>query len=356
MVFEYLFIEKMMKRMYWKYYNKKGDNNDGPDDVQTNDESIKPSQNKKKKELQIEDNTPNPFRQRANRIATKTHATTENIVIDGIDTHIPNNLPIAIFGDKGSGKSTLLKSIIDLTAESVYKHIFFVYSTLSIDEDFPTKVTRIEVTKSEGFLSQFFEIKSIFASYVKFFKVIRDKENTLNSDEEFCKFVLSHIDNNIAQYCDDVINGDFVDEVKVDKIIDIGTKIIDKYSKTFNINGIVIEDGLNMNDLDALFIDDIAIASKILFRRINESPMYQYFTLTRHMNLAIFMSGQQVEQLPKSLRRETQCFIVSKNTQLELLQGVISKRNIFNIIHKQKELKPFTFVLYNVIEDYIGTI
>ena len=346
----------MMKRMYWKYYNKKGNKNDGPDDVQTNDDSIEPSKNKKKQKPPIEDNTPNPFRQRADRIATKTHATTENIVIDGIDTHIPNNLPTAIFGDKGSGKSTLLKSIIDLTAENVYKHIFFVYSTLSIDEDFPTKVIRIEVTKSEGFLAEFFEIKAIFASYVKFFKYIKDKENTLNSDEEFCKFVLEHIDNNITQYCDDVINGNFTEEVKVDKIIDIGTDIINEYSKTFKINGIVIEDGLNMNDLDALFIDDIAIAANILFKQKKENPIYQYFTLTRHMNLAIFMSGQQVEQLPMSLRRETQCFIVSRNTQLGLLQGAISKRTIMNIIRKQKDLKPFTFVLYNVVEGYIGTI
>ena len=345
----------MMKKMYWKYFVKKDGSNDGHDGDEATDASTESSQNKKKKKP-IEDGPPNPFRQRANTIATKTHATTENIVIDGVDTHIPNNLPVAIFGDKGSGKSTLLKSIIDLTSEKVYKHIFFVYSTLSIDEDFPTKVVRIEVTKSEGFLAQFFEIKAIFASYVKFFKFVNDKENKLESDEAFCRFVLEHIDNNISQYCDDVINGDFTNEVKVDKIISIGTDIIDNYSKTFNINGIVIEDGLNMIDLDALFIDDIAIASKILFRQIKDNPMYQYFTLTRHMNLAIFMSGQQVEQLPKSLRRETQCFIVSKNTQLELLQGVISKRNIFNIIRKQKELKPFTFVLYNVVEGYIGTI
>lgn len=346
-----------MKKTYWKYFNKKDGGNkiDGHDGDETIDASTESSQNKKKKKP-TENGPPNPFRKRANTIATKTHATTENIIIDGVNTHIPNNLPVAIFGDKGSGKSTLLKSIIDLTSEKVYKHIFFVYSTLSIDEDFPTKVIRIEVTKSEGFLAQFFEIKAIFASYVKFFKFVNNMHNKLESDESFCRFVLGHIDNNISQYCDDVINGDFVDEVKVDKIISIGTEIIDNYSKTFNINGIVIEDGLNMNDLDALFIDDIAIASKILFRQIKDNPVYQYFTLTRHMNLAIFMSGQQVEQLPKSLRRETQCFIVSKNTQLELLQGVISKRNIFNIIRKQKELKPFTFVLYNVVEDYIDTI
>lgn len=344
----------MRGKVYWRYIQKKQNESDDEDeDLQ--EEVIEKAAKKRKRKV-IEDETPNPFRQHANSIATKTHATTENIVINGIDTHIPNNLPVAIFGDKGSGKSTLLKSIIDLTAENVYKHIFFVYSTLSIDEDFPAKVIRIEVTKSESFLCQFFEIKAIFASYVKFFKLIDGKSSSLNSDETFCKYVLEHIDNNISQYCDDVINGDFVAEVKVDKIIDIGSKIIEKYSKTFNINNIVIEDGLNMDDLDALFIDDIAIASKILFRRISENPLYQYFTLTRHMNLSIFMSGQQVEQLPKPLRRETQCFIISKNTQLELLQGVISKRNIFNIIHKQKELKPFTFVLYNVVEDYIGTI
>ena len=46
----------------------------------------------------------NPIRTHANKIAKKTSATTVNIEIDGVDTHIPNNLPTAIFGDKGSGK------------------------------------------------------------------------------------------------------------------------------------------------------------------------------------------------------------------------------------------------------------
>ena len=69
----------------------------------------------------------NPIRTHANKIAKKTSATTVNIVVDGVDTHIPNNLPTAIFGDKGSGKSTLLRSIIDLTNKRVFKHIFFVY-------------------------------------------------------------------------------------------------------------------------------------------------------------------------------------------------------------------------------------
>ena len=49
-------------------------------------------------------NRSNPFRSHANKIAKKTSATTVNIEIDGVDTHIPNNLPTAIFGDKGSGK------------------------------------------------------------------------------------------------------------------------------------------------------------------------------------------------------------------------------------------------------------
>ena len=107
-------------------------------------------------------NRSNPFRSHANKIAKKTSATTVNIEIDGVDTHIPNNLPTAIFGDKGSGKSTLLRSISDLTNKKVFKHIFFVYSTLSIDEEFPDDVIRIEVSKSMGFLCKLFEIKAIF--------------------------------------------------------------------------------------------------------------------------------------------------------------------------------------------------
>lgn len=299
-------------------------------------------------------NQSNPFRSHANKIAKKTSATTVNIEIDGVDTHIPNNLPTAIFGDKGSGKSTLLRSIIDLTNKKVFKHIFFVYSTLSIDEEFPDDVIRIEVSKSMGFLCKLFEIKAIFVSYMKFFMILNKKAPKLTEDKEFTDFVLNHLDNNINTYCSDVLNSNLNDYVKVDRVIKLGEKLIEKYGKTCEICGIVVDNGFGINDLDALFIDDIAIASNILFDKPNRNPLYQYFTLTRHMRLAIFMSGQQVEQLPKSLRRETQCYIVAKNTQLDLLKGVISERTLDAIKAEQAELKPFQFVVYNVVDGYVG--
>ena len=298
----------------------------------------------------------NPLRTHANKIAKKTSATTENIEIDNVDTHIPNNLPCAIFGDKGSGKSTLLRSIIDLTNKTIFKHIFFVYSTLSIDEEFPDGVIRIEVSRSELFLYNLFEIKAIYSSFMKFFIAINKESHKLSSDEEFSEFILSNLDNNINTYCSDILNSDFNKQVKVDRIIQVGETIISRYSKSFDIDGILIPNGFGYHDLDALFIDDIAIASKILFKRITDNPLYQYFTLTRHMGLAIFMSGQQVEQLPKSLRRETQCYLFSKNTQLELLNGVISKRIMNEIVIKQSELEPYHFVVYNVVEGFVGVI
>lgn len=296
----------------------------------------------------------NPIRTHANKIAKKTSATTVNIEVDGVDTHIPNNLPTAIFGDKGSGKSTLLRSIIDLTNKRVFKHIFFVYSTLSIDEEFPDDVIRIEVNKSMGFLCKLFEIKAIFVSYMKFFMILNKKASKITDDKEFAKFVLDHIDNTIHTYCSDVLNSNLDEYAKADRVIKLGEWIIDKYNKTFEICGVVVDNGFGYKDLDALFIDDIATASKILFDKTVKSPLYQYFTLTRHMGLAIFMSGQQVEQLPKALRRETQCYIVAKNTQLSLLKDVLSETALGMIASEQLELKPFQFVIYNVVDGYVG--
>lgn len=298
----------------------------------------------------------NPIRKHADKNAQKTTATTENIEVDGVDTHIPNNLPTAIFGDKGSGKSTLLRSIITLTNKKVFKHIFFVYSMLSIDEEFPDDVVRIEVSRSMNFLYHLFEIKAIFNSYMRFFMIVNKQAQKINEDNAFTDFVLNHLDNNINTYCSDVLNSNLNDYVKVDRVIKIGEDIINRYGKTFEIDGIVVDNGFGYKDLDALFIDDIAIASNILFKKIKDNTLYQYFTLTRHMGLAIFMSGQQVDQLPKPLRRETQCYLVSRNTQLELLKGVISQRNLDRIAEMQPNLKPYHFVIYNAVENYVGIV
>lgn len=292
----------------------------------------------------------NPFRAYANKIAdTKNKNKTHTIVIDGVDTHIPNNVPIAIIGDKGSGKTTLLNSIMELTHKNkVYNHIYFVYTTLSLDQELPKYVTAVNVNEAEEFIANLFEIKSIFNSYYKLFNNMTDKQlETLD---------LEHVDNNIIKYNSGIINSNMDDKTKVEKIINTGEKILKTFTKPFKLGNVTIN-GLHFNDMDLLVIDDIAIAAKIIFKRITDNPLYEYFTLTRHMRMSIILCGQQIEQLPKMLRRETQCWILSKNTNLDLLKGVLQTQTLKNIYQKQQQISnQYEFVLYNAIDGTLSFI
>lgn len=292
----------------------------------------------------------NPFRTYANKIAdTGNKNKTANIVIDGVDTHIPNNVPIAVIGDKGSGKTTLLNSIMDLTYKhKVYNHIYFIYTTLSLDMELPKFVTAVNVNEAEEFISNLFEIKSIFNSYYKLFHNMTEKQLE--------KLDLEHIDNNIIKYNSGVINSNMDDKTKVETIISTGEKILKTFTKTFKLGNVSIS-GIHYDDMDLLVLDDMAIAAKIIFKRITDNPLYEYFTLTRHMRMSIIMSGQQVEQLPKMLRRETQCWILSKNTNLELLKGVLQSQTLKNIYQKQQQIaSQYEFVLYNAIDGSLTSI
>ena len=68
------------------------------------------------------------------------------------------------------------------------------------------------------------------------------------------------------------------------------------------------------------------------------------------MRLMVCFAGQQIEQVPKSIRREIMCWIVSKNTNLELLKGILSKDVLRDITEKQKEIDKYEFVVFNMID------
>lgn len=306
---------------------------------------------------QYNKNTINPLRRIANEVADKKHKNNiNNIVINKEDTNIPNNLPVAIIGDKGSGKSTLIKAIMKSTHENnTFDHIYFIYSSLSWDEELEPYITKIDVNNCDEFLANLFEIKTIFNSYVKFFERMNKKKYNDNNNKKLLETFLSECDNNIIKYNQQIINKGLEAHVVIDKIIDIGDKIISKFSKDFYIGNIKIN-GLRKDERDAIIIDDIAIAAKILFRQIKDNPLYEYLTLTRHMRLFILFSGQQVEQIPKALRREVMCWLISKNTNLEMLNGVLQKQTLQNIYQKQLQLQKYEFVIYNCADGYLGII
>lgn len=298
------------------------------------------------------------------------YANINNIKINNEDTHIPINLPTAIIADKGSGKTTLLKTIMDESFKNKqFDHIYFIFSSLTWDEELPSYIIKINVDISESFLSKYFFIKSLFISYSNFIEKLNNLDNSkLNFIQSLNKF-LESCDNNISKEFNSEISflTDYTthfkkeDLKKVEKInkieqiinliIDSANKFINMYSKDFYINNIKV-DKINKNDRDLIVIDDIAIASKILFKQMKDSTLYQYLTLTRHMRLCIIFSGQQIDQIPKFIRREIMCWIFNKNTQIDLLEGVLNKNVINKINENKNKLLRFEFLLYNCVEDY----
>lgn len=302
----------------------------------------------------------NPLRTIANEIIQNTKQTNEieNIIINHKDSNIPINLPIAIVGDKGSGKTTLIKAIIEASvSNNIFNNIYFIYSSTTFSSILPSDVIKVDVNECEQFLSMLFETKSIFNSYYRFFKSIDFKElnrkyetNSLQDSDIF-----NHLDNNIIKYNKSLINSNVSPQIKIDKIFNTGEKILDTFSKPFNI-GTVRVNGFRYNDRDAVIIDDIAIASKMLFVTMRDNDFYEYLTLTRHMRLFVCLSGQQIEQIPKTIRREIMCWILSKNTNIELLQGVLQKTSLKQIQKEQQKLNKYEFVIYNVSDGSVSVL
>lgn len=305
----------------------------------------------------------NPLRKIANDIVkTQTKEenknNVENIVIENNDTNIPINLPTALIGDKGSGKTTLIKAIINASiSNKIFNNIYFIYSSTTYDSVLPSEVIKVDVNECEQFLSMLFETKSIFNSYYKFFKSLDFKKlnNLYESGKLTDADISKNLDNNIIKYNKTIINSNALPTIKIDKIFHTGEKILDVFSKPFNI-GTVRINGLRYNDRDAIIIDDIAIASKMLFISMKDNDFYEYLTLTRHMRLFVLLSGQQIEQIPKSIRREIMCWILSKNTNIELLIGVLQKSALKRIIQEQDKLDKYEFVIYNVPDGSINIL
>lgn len=304
-----------------------------------------------------------PFRKLIDSYADNSNKTkTDTLYINNYDTNIPNNVPVGIIGDKGSGKTTLLKALADIMHKSKFVTIFYVYTSLSLDNELPEFVTRINIDNAESILMKYFEIKSIYNSYVKFFdkakasKILEEYGN--NNDEHSVRKLtefLNICDNDIIKYNSEIVNSGSDIHVVIDKIIDTGEKIIKKFSEAFYIDGIKIN-GIKKNQYDSIIIDDIAIAAPILFKNMKSNSLYEYVTLSRHMRILIIFAGQQLDQLPKMMRREIMCWILSKNTNLELLTGILQKSVLKTIEDKQKTLKRYEFVVYNVVTDFTSVV
>lgn len=271
-----------------------------------------------------------------------TAHTSENIIVNGENTHIPYNLPSAIIASKGYGKSTLISTMLKAFNAS-FKYLIYVYSShvdTTLAETYHDKLLRISTYDSEEFLTKYLSLKMEFMSWSKFIvKNSRANKNDINQM--------------LTNYNDNIIDN-FIRTSKKNPFIK-ACAFVDKYSSDFKItvNGIDYKlSGFEEDQHDMLIIDDIGAVPLLFPQQQYKSPIYKFITTSRHLLLCSIFSGQDFMQLPKYLRKEINTWIIGYGVDI----NGIAETNINEIAQKKvkqmyQDLEPFQFIIYNGLEN-----
>ncbi len=316
----------------------------------------------------------------------------QNIVIDGEDTHIAKNSLTYIVGGKSAGKSVLISTILNACSDNnVYgKYIYItgagVDSTISENND--VELIMVDYNNAGSFISQYVKLKTEFISWCKF--LIKNGIEYENVDVRN----IPDLNKLLKNYCDPVVSNYMRSElnlkldannmiIKTKKEDFMATdeegkanpnvKII-RYAWSF-INKCLDEKGLKIvsgestyylkplryDEYDVIIIDDVGQCKQKLFpgNRMENSPLYMYLTVTRHILIGLFIAGQDVQQLPLYARKQVQTVLFG--TGVNIVKSVNEMDNIPDrrkreIIQKYNEISPYMFVGYNYFDDSVFDI
>lgn len=316
----------------------------------------------------------------------------QNIIIDGVDTNIPRNVPTFIVGSKNAGKSTVISALISAEkTNDTYTRIIYIYtdhvdSTLA--ETCHEQLIRVPLNQSINFISDFFKIKAEYFSWIHFLRHniesgILDRDfRLINPDTDVSLMLRVYTDNVIDSYVRNTLNINktkFAPSVNIYntanpvftpnptpdnlnrkdqntnptiRIINYAIMFINKYSKPFDINcdgSSYYIDGLQDGQYDQLIIDDVGVAAPYLFpTSVSKSPLYRFLTISRHILLGVIIAGQDIMQLPKYARKEINTYMFGVGLDIETVKNTnIPKNKQKEIMNMYNTLKQYDFIQYN---------
>lgn len=273
------------------------------------------------------------------RLGTSNSLTVaQNIIIDGIDTLIPKNLPTFIIGSKNSGKSTFISTLINACAcNEVYARVFYVsgdHVDSTMAASCKVNIIRVPLQQSIELLTQFFKIKTEYMSWVNYLTIESYTDNVIDT---FCR---NHKQDNPKQHAE---------------------KFLLRYSQPFTIKVDTTEyqiSGLRYNQYDQLIIDDVGTAKAYLFpSSVNKSPIYRFLTISRHLLLGTIIAGQDIKQLELYARKEMNTWMFGIGISItEIANTQIPKNKQNEIIEKYPDLEKYHFILYNGINGEVQVV
>lgn len=264
-------------------------------------------------------------------------------------TLFPINGVCYFVGMKGSGKTFMLSAIIQHAfKQNAIRRLIYIYAD-NVDTTIIRALPRryiLSVPKeiAGAFLNKFLSKKTKYTSCYNFLYSAQHLPN--HSESDSLKMTNLYVDNLLEKIA---AKKHFVN---VHQMKAYCVKILRKYDGGTILNfdnGLSYDLGrFDIDQYDMITIDDIGQFLDLFGTTRHNSELYRYFTITRQNKTAIYLTGQEIKQLPKMLREMLGAVVCLNGTNiLELNDLKIPPEIISQIQRFWAKIKKYEGALYN---------
>lgn len=264
------------------------------------------------------------------------------------NTLYPINGVCYFVGQKGSSKTYTLSAIIQYAFKmNEIARLIYIYADnvdTTIIRALPrSKILSIPKQIAADFLCKFLNKKTKFTSCYNFLYSANKLQYNGKSSIKDCDL---YIDNLLEQLCSrkKIVN--------VNGLITYANKIVNKYKRgtilTFNEHFSYDIGNFDINQYDMICIDDIGQFLDLFGTTRKNSEIYRYFTITRQNKTAIYLTGQEIKQLPKMLREMLGAVVMLNGTNINEMDELKIPYEFQTEFRKiWSKIKKYEGILYN---------
>lgn len=267
-------------------------------------------------------------------------------------TLYPINGVCYFVGAKGSGKTYTLSAVVQYAFKiKEISRLIYIYADnvdSTIIRSLPkNKILSVPKEIASVFLWKFLRKKTKFTSC---YNLLRSAKN-LKIDVDSPKANVSI--KNTDLYIDNLLE-QLASRKKLNKVVDIlkyADKTIRKYKRgtIIRIDDFVYDLGtFDINQYDMITIDDIGQFLDIFGSTRKGSELYKYFTITRQNKTAIYLTGQEIRQLPKMMREMLGAVVMLNGTNFSEMSELKIPSNFQKIFYTfASKMQKYEGILYN---------
>lgn len=265
------------------------------------------------------------------------------------DTLYPINGVCYFCGQKGSGKTYLLSAVIQYAFKlNEIKRLIYIYADnvdTTIIRALPrSKILSVPKAIAGDFLQKFLNKKTKFTSCWNF---LYSCEKLGYDDTQLIKESDLYIDNLLEQISSKK------KMTTLRQLVEYCRKTAKKYKRGTRLifgDGTYVYDlgDFDLNQYDMICIDDIGQFLDIFGSTRKNSDLYKYFTITRQNKTAIYLTGQEIKQLPKMMREMLGAVVMLNGTNMSEMSDLKIPIEFQHEFQRHwNKLKQYEGIVYN---------